>query len=132
MSDLSKKFAWFYLIKNGYAGVEPAYYGGWTKDGKSVDYTKLPKLNDLALKKIKAKGVDWEKTAAPHTYTEDIFNGTFCDNATKEMLSGTLVLEGNGELIKFCSDTEVEEVFNIMADLYSAKEEFFEIFGEDL
>ena len=135
----SKQFAWLYMIENGMAGQEPAYYGGYdfidkaAKDCPGEVYSfsdpKSGKVRDLYLSQIKAIGVDWKRTESPRNENFTIFEGTFCDASSKECLTGEIILN-NGVKQSWCADNiEVTNVFDMMAELDAAKSRASELFG---
>lgn len=131
----SAQFAWLYLIQNGMAGVEPAYYGGYDIVDKRLtpekkDYGDYGKFNSKYLHEIKTYGVNWAKTNSPRSDMVSQFEGTFCDSSEKEYLFGELVLN-NGTKQSWCGESiEVTNVFDMMAEVHNAPDAFKEIFGE--
>lgn len=135
----SKQFAWYYLVANGYEGVQYGTYGVfelrvdysdpeyYKKRHRSVNYVKL---TEEAKKKIRRIGVDWEKTCAPSSDSVSLFAGTFCDPDVKETLVGELVLK-NGDKQHWVADgIKVSNVFDMMANMVEVLTNFDSIFGK--
>lgn len=135
------QFAWLYLIKNGFAGVQHSYYGGYKVDKNEPfneemfnkydgSWSWFIKAKDDYIDLIKKIGVNWKKTKAPESSSVSKFQGTFADSKEVEMLEGTLVLK-NGQRIEWIADAiEVTSVFEMMANAANGQVEYNELFGE--
>lgn len=133
----SKQFAWFYLIENGQAGLQPSYYGGYSavsslkKEFAAMSWDKQYSnpFKERFLANIKTYGVDWEKTSAPESTLVNRFQGTFCDSKQEEMIEGTLVLR-NGQTQYWSGEKiEVSNVFEMMAEATEAAGRAAELFN---
>lgn len=131
----AEQFAWAYLVKNGYGGFEPSYYGGF-----DVIDTKLPakiktdwdgviNAKPLYLDAIKKVGVNWNKTKAPKSTFQSQFNGTFADASLVEFITGTLVLNNGYEQIWYAPALEVSNVFEMMANTSELQDFFNKMFN---
>ena len=130
----AKQFAWLYLIENGFTGVRPSYYGGWdllnSNSASIYPVQNMFDMRDQAKTKIKGTGVDWSKTRAPESDSQDIFQGTFCDNKSKEFLTGKLVLK-NGETQEWWAEAiDITNVFEMMAEADAAVHRAMELFDK--
>jgi hypothetical protein len=135
------QFAWYYLVKNGYEGVEHAYYGGYERhdpkmelsrrDRHISDYREVITMRDEALKDIIKYGVDWKLTGPPTSDYASYFNGTFAEEqGRKETLTGRLILKNGKQQYWVADAIEVTNVFELMANAEQAKADFKEVFGE--
>ena len=134
----AKKFAWLYLIKNGYAGCKHGYYGGWElidEEAKVIfasdrSFNVYTKINDHYVKQIAIHGVNWEKTKEPQSDITYEFNGTFNDAGKTEIINGKLVLN-NGIVQRWVApNIEVANVFEMMANIDESIKQYKIIFGD--
>lgn len=135
----AKKFAWVYLIKNGYAGCKLDYYGGWElidEQAKAIfasdplSFNVYTRINEHYIKQIAIHGVNWEKTKEPESDITYEFNGTFNDPSKTEIINGKLVLN-NGIVQSWAApNIEVANVFEMMANIDESIKQFKIIFGE--
>lgn len=134
----AKKFAWLYLIENGYAGCKPGYYGGWEildEEARVIfdsdrSFKVYTKIKDHYVKQIAIHGVNWEKTKEPQSDITYEFNGTFNDPSKTEIINGKLVLN-NGIVQRWVApNIEVTNVFEMMANIDESIKQFKIIFGE--
>lgn len=128
----AKQFAWLYLIENGYAGVEPSYYGGWdlinSNSASVYSIDKMFSLKEEFLKKIREVGVNWDKTLEPESDSVCTFQGTFCDSKQKEYLTGKLVLKNGESVVWYADAIEITNVFQMMAEVDVATHRAMELF----
>lgn len=128
-------------MENGYAGRCYGTYGGYklTKDARK----RFPDFNENSVRNIdvieqayladiKKFGVNWAKTAAPMSDMESVFNGTFAEPGTKEMLKGVLVLNDGSKQEWLAEALEVSNVFEMMAMVDDARARFETIFWQTL
>lgn len=128
----AKKFAWVYLIQNGYAGCKFNYYGGWEiidEEAKAIfasdrSFNVYTKINDHYVKQIAIHGVNWEKTKEPQS---DI---TYDDGNKTEIINGKLVLNNGIVQHWVAPNIEVANVFEMMANVDESIKQFKIIFGE--
>ncbi len=98
----SEKFAWAFLLKNGYhTSGEYSYYGGcYRHAAKILQYewreNKLEMYHQGLLEKIRNAGIDWNLTQPVQSNIESEFEGTFSPSSESEWLFGTLyTLDGD-------------------------------------
>lgn len=136
----AKQFAWLYLVEQGMAGREPSFYGGYDFDQRSMQRCKsvvpdmyrwksgTDPIRDQFLIEIRQYGVNWDKTEVPRSDTVSQFTDTFHDPDYKEYLKGVLVLN-NGIEQPWCGEAlKVTNVFDMMAQVSTAKERFSKVF----
>lgn len=85
------------------------------------------------LAKVKAIGVDWNKTLPPESSQESVFNGTFNDSSEVETLLGTLVLKDGSEYSIGVdnADTRFSDYLKTLSQLAADKQRVKDILGED-
>ena len=139
----ARHFAWLYLVKNGSTGYTPSYYGGMEEDLNTQELLKQnPHMNSLSwldrsdavrsmfIAKIKDIGVDWGATKSPASDIQYEFQGTDQPAGRTEIIVGELVLN-DGQIQKWIAYAiSAANVFDMMENIYSAKTDFKEIFGE--
>jgi hypothetical protein len=119
----AKQFAWCYLLEHGEIGVKHAYYGGYDLADKNDPdaslfngYSGLGLFKAKKLEVIKRVGINWDKTCAPDSDYTSTFQGTFCESARVEIITGTLVLNDGSRLYCTSDSIDVSNVFAVMAD----------------
>lgn len=134
----AKRFAWLYLIEQGQGGCKHSYYGGYEmrpavaerfNDRNSSSWDIMSKINAGYIEDIKKVGVNWDKTEAPRSDDIGIFDGTFAENnRSKEIIFGTLVLNDGSEQEWSADAIEIDNVFEMMADVANSQNRFYKIF----
>lgn len=97
------------IIKEGYYGDEIDSQGGADARGDIDRYLK---------------NLDWNKTQAPHTAVEPIFNGTFADDSEVEYLKCELIMKGSTKRILWkltLRDMCFEELINMVFEFVENK-----------
>lgn len=140
----AKEFAWMYVVSTGYPGAKTSYYGGYrvndftiyphlnTNSGHNVsvfDCRDLDKGRDVAIRRIKDVGIDWNKSFAPRSTYVSEFNGTFADPGRRESYEGTLILKDGTEIEWIADKMEVADVFEAMANTKKFEDLFVELEG---
>lgn len=129
----AKQFAWTYMVLNGKANKCHSFYGGYDivdkkiSGGKKLAWYDVD-YNESFIKMIKDVGVDWRKTYPPTNESESVFNGTFDDNGSKEVLTGELVMK-NGYVQHWIAEPLTCGVFEAMAKIDEFRAKYYEIFG---
>lgn len=129
MND-SLKFVWAYMIEEGrITNGEWNYYAGKFEIlHKNYDYMAASKDMEVFRAKVKAVGVDWDKTKAPKSSQESSFEGTFNPSSDAETLLGTVVLKDGSETMIGVGNVEqrfsgyVEILRNLMEDTQRVKD----------